>query len=91
MLGIKSPVIDELIEELIRAPDRKSLIAYTHALDRVLQYGYYVIPQFHLGAYWIAYWDKFGRPNVTPKYGVGLDTWWVDPAAEKALAAKRGG
>jgi microcin C transport system substrate-binding protein len=91
VLGIKSPVIDDLIEELIHAPTRASLIAHTRALDRVLQYGYYLIPQFHLGAFWIAYWDKFGRPQVTPRYGVGLDTWWVDPAAEKALAAKRGG
>ena len=45
LLGIKSKVVDELIEELIRAPDRPSLVAHTRALDRVLQYGYYVIPQ----------------------------------------------
>jgi microcin C transport system substrate-binding protein len=89
-LGIKSPVIDELIEELIRAPDRASLVAHTRALDRVLQYGYYVIPQFHLGASWIAYWDKFRRPEVSPKYGFGLDTWWVDPKAEQTVEAKKG-
>ncbi len=91
VLGIKNPVVDDLIEGLVRAPDRPTLIAYTHALDRVLQYGYYVIPQFHLGAYWIAYWDKFGRPATPPKYGVGIDTWWVDPAAAQALRQKRGG
>jgi microcin C transport system substrate-binding protein len=89
-LGIKSPVIDELIEELIRAPDRASLVAHTRALDRVLQYGYYVIPQFHLGASWIAYWDKFRRPEVSPKYGFGLDTWWVDPKAEQTVEVKKG-
>src|SRR5579884_353903 len=91
VLGIKNPVVDDLIEGLVRAPDRPTLIAYTHALDRVLQYGYYVIPQFHLGAYWIAYWDKFGRPATPPKYGVGIDTWWVDPVAAQALRQKRGG
>jgi microcin C transport system substrate-binding protein len=89
LLGIKSKVIDTLIEELVHAPDRASLVAYVRALDRVLQHGYYVIPNFHLAAYMVAYWDKFGRPTVSPKYGLGLDTWWVDPVAEKALAARK--
>jgi microcin C transport system substrate-binding protein len=90
LIGIKSPVIDELIEGLITAPDRASLIAHTHALDRVLQYGYYVVPQFHLGAFWAAYWDKFRRPEIAPKYGLGVDTWWVDPNAERSVEAKKG-
>ncbi|HEY2539251.1 MAG TPA: extracellular solute-binding protein, partial [Stellaceae bacterium] len=90
IIGIKSPVIDELIEELINSPDRASLVAHTRALDRVLQYGYYVIPQFHLGAFWVAYWDKFRRPEISPKYAVGFDTWWVDPGAEKSVEAKKG-
>lgn len=89
VLGIKNPVIDELIEGLVRAPDRPSLIAFTHTLDRVLQYGYYVIPQFHLGAFWVAYWDKFRRPEIAPKYGLGIDTWWVDPKAEQAVETKK--
>jgi len=90
VLGIKSPVIDEVIEELIRAPDRASLVAHARALDRVLQYGYYVVPQFHLGAFWVAYWDKFRRPETAPKYGLGIDTWWVDPNAEQSVEAKKG-
>jgi len=83
-------VIDELIEQLIKAPDRASLVAHTRALDRVLQYGYYVVPQFHSGAYWVAYWDEFRRPEVSPKYGIGLDTWWVDPGAAQSVEAKKG-
>ena len=90
ILGIKSPVIDEMIEALIKAPDRASLVAHTRALDRVLQYGYYVIPQFHLGAFWVVSWDKFHRPEVAPKYGLGIDTWWVDPKAEQSVEAKKG-
>ena len=54
------------------------------------QYGYYVIPNFHLSAFWVAYWDKFRRPEISPKYGVGLDTWWVDPKAEQTIEAKKG-
>jgi microcin C transport system substrate-binding protein len=90
LLGIKSKVIDALVEELIQAPDRASLVAQTRALDRVLQYGYYVIPQFHLAAFRVAYWDKFRRPAISPKYALGFDTWWVDPSAEKAVEAKKG-
>jgi len=90
LLGIKSEVIDELTEELVRSPDRASLIAHTRALDRVLQYGYYVIPNFHLSAFWVAYWDKYRRPTISPKYGIGLDTWWVDPKAEQTIEAKKG-
>jgi microcin C transport system substrate-binding protein len=90
LLGIKNTIIDELIEELIRAPDRPSLVAHTRALDRVLQYGYYVIPNYHLSAFRVAYWDKFRRPAISPKYAVGLDTWWIDPSAEQSVEAKKG-
>src|SRR5205085_10733874 len=90
LLGIKNPVVDEVVEQLIRSPDRASLVAHTRALDRVLQYGYYVIPNYHIPASRGAYWDKFRRPQVSPKYGVGIDTWWVDPKAEQTIEAKKG-
>ena len=88
--GSRARVVDELIEELIRAPDRPSLVAHTRALDRVLQYGYYVIPHYHLSAFRVAYWDKFRRPATSPKYALGLDTWWIDPTAEQTVEAKKG-
>jgi microcin C transport system substrate-binding protein len=90
LIGIKSKVIDELIEELIKAPDRESLIAHTRALDRVLQYGFYVVPNFHSSAFRVAYWNKYRRPATSPKYGLAMETWWVDPAAEQSLEAKKG-
>jgi len=88
-LGIKSKVIDQLIEQLIAAPTRQQLVTQTRALDRVLQYGYYVIPQYHLPAYWIAYWDKYRRPPTAPQYAPGLETWWVDPTAEQTIETKK--
>ena len=90
LLGVKNKVVDQLIEELIQAPDRASLVAHTRAYDRVLQYGYYVIPNYHLSAFRVAYWNKFRRPAVSPKYALGLDTWWIDPAAEHTVEAKKG-
>jgi len=80
LAGIKDPVVDALVEQIIAAPDRETLVATTRALDRVLLWGHYVIPQWHLQSYRVAYWDKFGRPARSPKYGLGVtDTWWVRP------------
>jgi len=69
-----------LIELVIAAPDRAALVARTRALDRVLLWGHYIIPQFHLTAFRVVYWDRFGRPAATPKYDLGFDTWWIDPS-----------
>jgi microcin C transport system substrate-binding protein len=78
LAGIQDPVIDALVEEVISAPDRDTLVAATRALDRALLWGHYVIPQWHIAAYRIAYWDKFGRPEISPKYSLGFITWWID-------------
>ena len=88
-IGIKDPAIDALIEKLIAAPDRKSLIAATRALDRVLQWGFYLIPHFHAPYDRVAYWDMFGRPKVTPIRGNQFDAWWIDAEKQKALGRNR--
>ena len=89
-IGIASPAIDKLLELVINAPDRQALIDRTRALDRVLLWGHYTIPNWHLRAWRIAYWDRFARPAVTAKYSLGfLATWWVDPAKDAALRARR--
>lgn len=88
-IGIKDPVIDELIDLVISAPDRQSLINRTHALDRVLLWGHYVIPHWHIQAWRVAYWNKFSRPETTAKYSLGFDTWWVDPAKDAALGPRK--
>lgn len=89
MMGIKDPVVDALVDRVIFATDRDDLLAATHALDRVLLWGHYIVPQWHLPKAWIAYWNQFGIPEKQPSYvGVDLDSWWVDPAKEAALAAK---
>ena len=89
-IGIKDPVVDELIERVIAAPDRESLIARTRALDRVLLWGHYVIPHWHIQAYRVAFWNKFSRPALTPKYALGFDFWWVSPEKEAVLMAEKG-
>jgi microcin C transport system substrate-binding protein len=90
LIGIKDPVVDALVEAVIAAPDRPSLVARVRALDRVLQWGQWVIPQWHISYDRVAYWDKLARPAVTPAQGVQLDAWWVDPQKAAALEARRG-
>ena len=65
-MGIKSKAIDALVDDLINAKDRASLVTATHALDRVLSWGHYVIPNWHFPYFRVASWDKFGRPKISP-------------------------
>ena len=87
--GIKNPVVDELIELLIAAPDYESLVTRTRALDRVLLWHFYVIPNWHIQSFRVAYWNKFGRPAIAPKYLLGIHTWWEDPEKAKELAERQ--
>ncbi len=90
LAGIHDPVVDKLVELVISAPDRPSLVVRTRALDRVLLWGFYGIPHFHIRTFRVAYWDKFDRPRVSPKYALGFDTWWVDAKKEAALLRRKG-
>ena len=90
MAGIKSGAVDRLVDLVIAAPDRASLVARTRALDRVLLWGHYVIPHWHIPFFRVAYWDKFNRPAVTPTYALGFETWWVD-ADKAARLGQHGG
>lgn len=90
-VGIRDPAIDALIDLVISAPDRDSLIHRTRALDRVLLWNHYVIPHWHISMYRVAYWDKFRAPETPPRYSLGLDTWWIDPALEASLAERKRG
>ncbi len=85
--GISDPVVDELIEKLVQAPDRKSLVARTRALDRVLQWGHYLIPHWYAGYDRVLYWNKFSRPDGNLPYGYNTSRWWFDEAKAKATAA----
>ena len=86
LIGIQNPAIDELVDKIVTAPNRKSLQIATRSLDRVLQWNYFVIPQWHIRADRIAWWDKFGRPAKRPSFGIGFFSWWVD--AKKAATAQ---
>jgi len=87
--GVRNPVVDELIEKLIVAPDRQSLIAASHALDRVLLWNYYMVPAWTSNDRRYALWDRFGRPEVDIEFGPsgtymsGIPVlWWSTEAGQ---------
>ena len=84
LVGIKNPAVDQLIERVIFSKDRDDLVAATKALDRVLLWNFYVVPQWTYGKQRTARWDRFGHPENMPKYGAAAfpTVWWWD--AEKA-------
>ncbi|MBM3529408.1 MAG: ABC transporter substrate-binding protein [Alphaproteobacteria bacterium] len=90
LAGIKNPAIDALIDRVIFAKNRDELVAATKALDRVLLWNHYVVPQWTYGKVRTARWDRFGRPAELPKYGASAfpTIWWWD-AAKAAKAGSR--
>ncbi|CEG06775.1 Oligopeptide-binding protein AppA precursor [Afipia felis] len=84
IIGIKNAAIDKLIERVIYTKDREDLVAATKALDRVLLWHHFVVPQWTYGKIRTARWDRFGHPSEMPKYGMSAfpEIWWFD--ADKA-------
>ncbi len=80
--GIKDPVVDELVDQLIQAPNRAELVAVTKALDRVLLWGHYIVPHWYSDKFRVVHWGKFGKPAMsapyTGDYFVMPYTWWYD-------------
>ncbi len=90
LMGIQSSAIDELIELVIAAPTREDLISRVRALDRVLQWGFYLIPHWYITADRLIYWDRFGKPETSSNRGVDIGTWWYDAEKASRLEASRG-
>ncbi|MBM3488216.1 MAG: ABC transporter substrate-binding protein [Alphaproteobacteria bacterium] len=88
LAGLKDPAVDALIERVIGARSRPELVAAVRALDRVLMWNAYSVPQWFKGTHHIAFWDKFERPRSKPRYDLGLvDTWWFAPEKAAQIAA----
>jgi microcin C transport system substrate-binding protein len=88
--GIKNPAVDALIDRIIFAKDREELVAACRAMDRVLLWNFYVVPQFDIPYERYAHWDRFSHPDPLPKYGISAfpDIWWWD-ADKAAKTGKR--
>jgi microcin C transport system substrate-binding protein len=81
MSGIKDSVVDALVEQIISSENLADLKVRTRALDRVLLWQHYLIPEWHNDIFRLAFWNKFSRPKQLPKYGTGFPhSWWIKPA-----------
>ncbi len=93
IMGVKDPVVDELVKMVIEAPSREELVYRTRALDRVLLNKHLVVPHWHTTKHRAAYWDKFGQPEIAPIYdavhSAGFFTWWIDPVKAQSINTYR--
>ena len=76
-IGIKNPVIDEIIEQLIMVESREDLVAYCRVLDRILLAGHYIIPNWYIATDRVAYWNNLAHPAKSPSSGVDFTSWWA--------------
>jgi microcin C transport system substrate-binding protein len=88
--GVCDPAVDALVERIVTVQDREALTTAAHALDRVLLWRWYLVPNWDSRTFHIAYWDRFGRPDKPIREGFNFDTWWVDPAKAAAIDAAKG-
>lgn len=90
LIGIKNPAVDYLIDQIIFAKDREELVACSRALDRVLLWNHYVVPQWHVPYERTARWDRFGKPDTMPDFSIGFPTiWWWDEAKAATVEAAK--
>jgi microcin C transport system substrate-binding protein len=87
--GVCDPAVDAMVERIVQAKNRPELMVAAHALDRVLLWRWYMVPNYSNQEFWIAYWNRFGYPNKPIREGVNFDTWWVDPSKAVATDAPR--
>lgn len=89
-IGVKNPAVDKLVDRIIFAKSREELVAATRALDRVLLWNHYVVPQWYSPYDHIAWWDRFGQPATPPARALGVDqVWWFDAERSARLDAAR--
>ena len=89
---LRDPAVDTLLDGLVQANSRDEMVHYARALDRVLQWGYYMIPNYYSVGTPTVYQNRFGRPAQEPKYDEGLNTWWeVSKTAQTNAAMKATG
>ena len=87
--GVCDPAVDSLVHSVIAARDMPEMLAATHALDRVLMWGWYMVPNWRLGEEWTARWDRFGFVDKPIRAGLDFSAWWVDPTRAAVTDAAR--
>jgi microcin C transport system substrate-binding protein len=87
--GICDPAVDALVQDVVAAQDRETLAVAARALDRVLLWQWYMVPNWHSSEFHVAWWNRFGQPDKPIREGFNFDTWWIDADLSKATDAAR--
>ena len=87
--GVCNPAVDAMVAKVVGASNHDDLVTASHALDRVLLWNWYMVPQWHLEQAWVAYWNRFGHPSKPVRTGLDFSAWWVDPALAAQTDAAR--
>ncbi|HLB97197.1 MAG TPA: extracellular solute-binding protein, partial [Acetobacteraceae bacterium] len=87
--GVCDPAVDAMIEKVVTAQDRPTLLTAAHALDRILLWRWYMVPEYSNQKFRVAWWNRFGYPDKPIREGFNFDTWWVDAAKAAATDAAR--
>jgi microcin C transport system substrate-binding protein len=87
--GVKDPAVDSLIDQIVANQENEdALLDLGRALDRVLTWNFYITPEWYLSKFRVAYWNRFSRPEVRPKYSLGIESWWFDKEKDSKLPKK---
>ena len=87
--GVCDPAVDAMIQKIVTAQDRPTLLPAAHALDRILLWRWYMVPNYGNQQFHVAWWNRFDYPDKPIREGFNFDTWWVDAAKAAATDAAR--
>ena len=88
LMGLNSPAVDRLIENIVNATTQDEMKTGVRALDRVLRAEKFWVPQWFKDVHTVAYYDQYGYPDPLPAYARGeLDFWWFEADKNAELVA----
>ena len=77
--GIQDPIVDAMLDAVVQAQTQNELESAMQALDRVLLWQHYIVPNWYINQHRIAYSKRLKHPQIPP-YTLGLRAWWLDTA-----------
>ncbi|WP_448632742.1 MULTISPECIES: extracellular solute-binding protein [Pseudomonas fluorescens group] len=91
-MALKNPAVDSLIDGLVKATTQGDMLRHAHALDRVLQWNYYWIPNYYPPGSSTVWWNRFGIPKVQASNDEAIESWWeisTTPLTNEQMTAER--
>ncbi|EPL15620.1 extracellular solute-binding protein [Pseudomonas sp. CF161] len=73
---LKNPAVDTLVNGVVKATSQPEMLRYAHALDRVLQWNHYWIPNYYPPGTSTVWWNRFGIPAVPASNDEAIESWW---------------